>query len=89
MGFLAVFMRVAGYIPAIVSTVEKLSSTDGRRGSRKQDKAIDMIGAALDIRNAIAAKDIVDAEGFNAGLKMSVDGIVAMLNASVWSKSKG
>jgi hypothetical protein len=49
---------------------------------------IDFVGFSLNIAEAISSKDIVDNEKFQEGLKKANDGIVQMLNASIWNKGK-
>ena len=45
-----------------------------------------MVSSAIKMTDAVASKTIVNADGFTNGLGMIVDGVVACLNASLWSK---
>jgi hypothetical protein len=46
-----------------------------------------MVGASINVADAVASKTIVDAGKFTSALGVIVDGVVACLNASIWSKS--
>jgi hypothetical protein len=46
------------------------------------------VASALSITEAVSQKEIVDQDKFRAGLGQIIDGTVACLNASAWSKAK-
>ena len=84
MGFLNKLLQIVAFIPTIVTGIENLFGA--KTGSLKKDKAVDLVGLALNISESIQAKDIVDNDAFQEGLKQVIDGTVKMLNASVWHK---
>lgn len=86
MGFVTLLLKVISMLPTIVSGVEAVYS--GLKGNEKQKTVIDFVGTSLNIAEAISAKDIVDNNAFQEGLKQANDGIVKMLNASIWYKKK-
>jgi hypothetical protein len=47
---------------------------------------LSFVSSALSITDAIASKDIVDPDKFQAGLSQVIDGVVQCLNASTWAK---
>ena len=85
MDFVRVLLKAMAVVPEIVRGVE---STFGHKsGEQKKAAAVEMVGAAINVANAVSAKHIADSEGFSAGLGQIIDGVVACLNASVWAKS--
>jgi hypothetical protein len=42
--------------------------------------------SAISLTDALASKDVIDANQFNDGMSKIIDGVVACLNASVWAK---
>lgn len=84
MGFLGKLFKVITMLPSIILGVEGLMT--GLKGDQKQKTVIDFAGFSLNIAEAISQKDIVDNDAFQEGLKQANDGIVKMLNASVWYK---
>jgi len=50
---------------------------------------VELVGAAINITDAVTNKHIADAERFTAGLSAIIDGVVECLNASVWAKQPG
>ena len=84
MEFLKIFLRTLAFLPAALHGTEALIG-DGS-GEQKKKAAIEIVGAALNITDAVASKQIVDADRFTAGLGAIVDGVVECLNASVWAK---
>src|SRR5947209_1726042 len=55
-------------------------------GEQKRKAAVEIVGAAINITDAVTNKHIADAERFTAGLSAIIDGVVECLNASVWAK---
>lgn len=72
-------------LPGIIQVVEGLV---GAAGSTKHEQAANMVKEAIGVGEAIAQKDIVDEQLFSDGLNDTIGGIVKLLNASVWHKSK-
>jgi len=84
MNFLSKILKVVTMLPGIIMGVENFMF--GIKGNQKQAAVIDFAGFSLNIAEAISNKDIVDNDAFQEGLKQANDGIVKMLNASVWYK---
>lgn len=84
MNFLSKFFKVVTMLPSIILGVEQLMT--GLKGNQKQQAVIEFAGFSLNIAEAISSKDIVDNDAFQEGLKQANDGIVKMLNASIWYK---
>lgn len=82
--FLKLFMRALGVLPRVVQGVEAVSGS--KSGEQKKHAALAIVATAINIVDALERKQIVDADGFSAGLGSIVDGVVACLNASVWHK---
>jgi hypothetical protein len=85
MEFLTLFLRGLSGLPAIVEEVEKLHGP--ATGEQKRKAAIDLVGTAINLAEAISTKQIIDAGQFTAALGVIVDGVVACLNASIWHKA--
>jgi len=68
--------------PAFV-TAENLFGK--KAGADKKDAALNFVGSALAIAEAVSNKDIVDVDKFRGGLGLIIDGTVQCLNASVWA----
>lgn len=79
------FLRGLALLPSLVQGIESLYGA--RTGPQKREAAIEIVGAAINVMDAVDAKTIVDSAAFTAALGVIVDGVVACLNASVWSKS--
>ena len=84
MDFLKIFLRALAFLPAALHGTEALMGDGG--GEHKKRAALEIVSAALNITDAVAAKQIVDADRFTAGLSSIIDGVVECLNASVWAK---
>ncbi len=84
MNFLSKLLRGVAFIPAIVHGIEALFGS--KSGADKKEAALSFVSAALSITDAIANKDIVDADKFREGMSKVIDGVVACLNASAWAK---
>jgi hypothetical protein len=82
--FLQKLLQVVAYLPALITGVEPLFGSGN--GNQKKDAVLGLVGTLLNFAESISAKDIVDQDAFNDGLKKAIDGIVQVLNASVWAK---
>ena len=86
MNFLSKLLRGIAFVPAVVHGIEGLFG--GKSGNDKKEAALSFVSAALGITDAVAQKDIVNADDFTSGLGKIIDGVVQCLNASVWAKAK-
>lgn len=84
MNFLSQLLRGIAFVPALVSGIEGLFGN--KAGSEKKDAAMSFLTNALNMTDAIAAREIVDPEQFKSGISEAIDGIVKCLNASAWAK---
>jgi hypothetical protein len=84
MEFVTVFLRGITLLPGVIQRTEGLLGA--KTGEQKKAAALEIVGAAINIADAVSTQKIADAEGFTAGLGQIVDGVVACLNASVWAK---
>jgi hypothetical protein len=82
--FLVKLLRGVAFIPAVVHGIEALFGS--KSGADKREAALSFVGAALSLTDAIANKDVVDADKFREGLGKIIDGTVECLNASAWGK---
>jgi hypothetical protein len=85
MDFLKLFLRALALLPSLVQGVEALYGA--QTGEQKREAAIAIVGASINVVDAVESKTIVDAAKFTAALGVIVDGVVACLNASIWSKT--
>ena len=85
MKFLMLFLRGIALLPGLVQGVEGLYGA--RTGPQKRDAAIEIVGSAINVVDAVGDKTIVDPAAFTAALGVIVDGVVACLNASIWTKA--
>ena len=85
MNFLSQLLRGIAFVPALVNGIEGLFS--GKSGAEKKNAAMSFLQNALAMTDAIASREIVDAEKFKDGISRIVDGTVECLNASTWAKS--
>ena len=85
MKFLMIFLRGLALLPSLVQGMEGLYGA--KSGPQKRQAAIEMVGSAINMVDAVSEKTIVDPEAFTAALGVIVDGVVACLNASLWTKS--
>lgn len=83
MEFLKLFLRAMALLPSVVQSVEALYGA--KAGARKRKAVISIVAAAIDTADALGARAIVDAAKFSDALGLVVDGVVACLNASIWS----
>jgi hypothetical protein len=85
MNFLKLFLRGIAILPSLIQGVESIYGA--KSGAEKKSAALEIVSAAVKLTDAIANKTILNADGFTAGLGTIIDGVVACLNASIWSKS--
>ena len=86
MGFMTKLLKAIAFLPAIITGIEPLFGGGG--GDQKKNAAVSLIGTIIGVSESIAAKDIMDENGFQEGLKKAIDGMVQMLNSSIWYKKK-
>lgn len=86
MNFLRLFLRGISLLPSVIQSVETMFGA--KSGEQKKHAVLSIVTTAINIMDAVEQKQIVDAEGFSAGLGSVVDGVVACLNASVWHKAE-
>ncbi len=86
MNFLSTVLRGIAFVPAVVHGVEAIFGS--RSGNEKKEAALSFVSSALNIGEAITAREVVDEDKFRDGLSKVVDGVVQCLNASVWAKNK-
>ena len=84
MDFMKLFVRGIALLPGAIEGVEALSGK--RTGEQKKAAALEVVGGAIEVANAVSLKHVADSEKFTAGLGLIIDGVVACLNASVWAK---
>ncbi len=84
MDWMKVLTRTMALVPEAIAGAEALPGN--RTGEQKKAAAVEIVGVAIDVANAVSTKHIADADGFTAGLGQIIDGVVACLNASVWAK---
>jgi hypothetical protein len=82
--FLYKLLKVVSVIPTLIEGAEKLFGA--KSGNDKKNFVLTVVGLALNITEAVSNRDIVDEKKFSEGLNETIDGIVKMLNASVWRK---
>ena len=83
MEFLKLFLRGIALLPSLIQGIESLYGA--KTGEQKREAAIAIVGSAINVVDATQSKTIVDSAKFTAALGVLVDGIVACLNASIWS----
>ena len=84
MEFLKVFLRGLALLPSLIQGIETLYGA--KTGEQKREAAISIVGSTIGVVDAVGAKTIVDPAKFTEALGVIVDGVVACLNASIWSK---
>jgi hypothetical protein len=72
-----------GQSPTLCHITEGLFGA--KAGNDKKAAALSFVQSAVGSADAIASKNIVDANKFQEGLGKVIDGVVACLNASVWA----
>ena len=86
MPFLAKLLQGIAFIPAIVHGIEALFGHNS--SSDKKDAALSFASAAIGLADAVANREVMDADKFREGLGKVIDGVVECLNASAWAKAK-
>jgi hypothetical protein len=84
MNFISKLLQGISFVPAVVHGVEGLFGA--KSGNDKKNAALSFVQSAISMTDAVAEKQIVDQGKFSDGLGKVIDGIVACLNASIWSK---
>ena len=84
MNFLKLFFRTMTLLPGVIQGTEALFGKEN--GEQKKKAALEIVGAAINITDAVTNRHIADSDQFTAGLSAIIDGVVTCLNASVWAK---
>ena len=84
MDFLKLFLRGVAMLPGVIQGTEALLGDS--TGEQKKSAAVEIVGAAINITDAVTKKQVADADKFTAGLNAIIDGVVMCLNASIWAK---
>ncbi len=84
MDFLKLFLRGISSLPGVIQGMEALFGA--QTGPQKKAAAVEIVGAAINIADAVTMKQIADSGKFTEGLNGIVDGVVTCLNASLWAK---
>jgi VIT1/CCC1 family predicted Fe2+/Mn2+ transporter len=75
-------LRIVSMIPSIIAAVE---SVIGKGHGKSKEKAVlDQVNTAILTSEWIINRDIVDNKKFHRGLKKVIEGVVDVLNSSVW-----
>lgn len=85
MDFMKLFLRSIALLPGVIQGVEGLFGE--KTGEQKKAAALEIVGTAINLANAVTLKHIADSSKFTAGLNQIIDGVVDCMNASVWAKS--
>jgi hypothetical protein len=83
MNFLQKLLQGIAFVPAVVNGIEGLFGN--RTGQEKKESAISFVGAALQLTEAVANREVADEVKFKEGLSKVIDGTVECLNASSWA----
>jgi hypothetical protein len=83
MNFLKLFLRMIVLIPGVVQGTEAMFGA--KTGEQKKAAAIELVGTAIRLTDAVTAKHIADEKKFTEGLSAVIDGVVTCLNASLWA----
>jgi hypothetical protein len=84
MNFMKLFLRSIALLPGVVQGTEALFGAES--GEQKKKVALEIVGAAINVADAVTMKHIADSGKFTEGLSMTIDGVVMCLNASLWAK---
>jgi hypothetical protein len=84
MDFLKLFLRTIVLIPGVIQGTEAMFGA--KTGEQKKKAAVEIVGSAINIADAVTMKQIADSTKFTEGLNSIIDGVVACLNASIWAK---
>jgi hypothetical protein len=85
MDFLNQLLRGIAFVPALVNGIEGLFGS--KSGAEKKDAAMSFLENALQMSDAIAQREIVNADQFREGVSRIIDGVVECMNASAWAKA--
>jgi hypothetical protein len=84
MDFLKLFLRAIVLIPGVIQGTEAMFGA--KTGEQKKQAAVEIVGSAINIADAVTMKQIADSSRFTEGLSAIIDGVVTCLNASIWAK---
>lgn len=84
MDFLKLFLRGIALLPGVIQGTEALFGAE--TGAQKKAAAVEIVGAAINMTDAVTMKQIADSSKFTEGLNSIIDGVVTCLNASIWAK---
>ena len=84
MDFLKLFLRAIVLIPGVIQDTEAMFGA--KTGEQKKKAAVEIVGSAINIADAVTMKQIADSGRFTEGLSAIIDGVVTCLNASIWAK---
>jgi hypothetical protein len=84
MDFLKLFVRAIVLIPGVIQGTEAMFGA--KTGEQKKKAAVEIVGSAIDIADAVTMKQIADSGRFTEGLSAIIDGVVTCMNASIWAK---
>ena len=85
MNFLKMFLRGVALLPSLIQGIESIFGA--KTGDQKRQAALEIVGSAINLTDAIADKKIADADSFSEGLGKVIDGVVQCLNASLWARA--
>jgi hypothetical protein len=84
MDFLKLFLRAIVLIPGVIQGTEAMFGA--KTGEQKKKAAVEIVGSAINIADAVTMKQIADSGRFTEGLSAIIDGVVTCLNASIWAR---
>lgn len=84
MGFLSKLLKGIGIVTSLITGIEPMFGQG--QGGAKKDFVLQILVAIIGMSESIAQKDIVDEKAFSEGLSKVIEGVVQMLNASIWKK---
>ena len=84
MDFLKLFLRAIVLIPGVIQGTEAMFGA--KTGEQKKKAAVEIVGSAINIADAVTMKQIADSSRFTEGLSAIIDGVVTCMNASIWAK---
>jgi hypothetical protein len=82
---LSIILKVLTYLPALVTAAENLFP-GRKKGAEKFDSVADIVTTVLRASEGLTGKEIVDDDKFNEGVRDVINGVVKILNASVWKR---
>jgi hypothetical protein len=84
------FLVWSGLASATTYYVSSSTGNDANNGNKpgaeKKDAAMSFLQNALAMTDAVAAREIINPDGFKDGISKIIDGTVECLNASTWCK---